>query len=321
MGPTAGMFDVAGPNAGRIASLALIFLGISVVVYLLVLAALALAMRRGWARRNERESAEEARAAERRAVRTVLIAAGATVVVLFFFVAASARTGRAIAWTQQTPTPITVEVTGHQWWWEFRYRDTVPSRWLSTSNELHIPVGRPVRVILRSNDVIHSFWIPSLHGKQDMIPGHQNTTWLQADRPGVWRAQCAEFCGHQHAKMAFDVVAEPQAQFDRWYEQQLAAAAEPTDSSARRGREVFLQNACLMCHTIAGTPAGSRVGPDLTHLASRPSIGAGTLPHTRGHLAGWIVDPQRIKPGVRMPPNQLSPDDLNALLDYLQSLK
>jgi cytochrome c oxidase subunit 2 len=169
--------------------------------------------------------------------------------------------------------------------------------------------------------VIHSFWIRELHGKQDMIPGRQNSTWLRADRPGVWKAQCAEFCGHQHAKMLFDVIAEPPERFRQWYVSQLASAQEPTDSSARRGRDVFMRGACILCHAINGTPAGSRVGPDLTHLASRPSIAAGTLPNTRGHLAGWIVDPQRIKPGARMPANQLSSADLSALLDYLQSLR
>jgi len=233
----------------------------------------------------------------------------------------TARTGRAIAWPIGAREPLTIEVTGHQWWWEFRYRDSLPSNWLSTSNELHIPVGRPVRVILLSNDVIHSFWVPELHGKQDAIPGHRNTVWLQADRAGVWKARCAEFCGYQHAKMAFDVVAESPARFNQWYVSQLASAQPPTDTSAKHGEDVFMQRTCIMCHTISGTQAGSRVGPELSHIATRPSIAAGSLPNTRENLARWILDPQLIKPGVHMPPNKLSPGDMNALVNYLETLK
>jgi cytochrome c oxidase subunit 2 len=315
------VLDAQGPQAMRIASLAWFIVITSAIVYVLVMAALAVAVRRGRRRRERGELADQGAPTERRLTRIIVVAAAASAALLFVYVVASARTGRAISWPPTDPQPLTVEVTGHQWWWEFRYRDTVASNWLSTSNELHIPVGRPVQLVLRASDVIHSFWVPELHGKHDLIPGRDNATWIQADRPGTWKARCAEYCGHQHAKMQFDVVAEPPEQFARWYASQLAAAREPTDSSARRGRDVFMQGSCIMCHTIAGTPAGSRVGPDLTHLASRPSLAAGTLPNTRGHLAGWIVDPQRIKPGVRMPPNQLSSADLNALLDYLGTLR
>jgi cytochrome c oxidase subunit 2 len=177
-------------------------------------------------------------------------------------------------------------------------------------------------VYAKSTDVIHSFWVPNLHGKKDMIPGYTNDTWIQADSAGVYRGQCGEYCGYQHAHMALIVTAEPEAAFERWYANQLAPAAPPSDSSVKRGHDVFVSNSCMMCHAISGEPlAGSNVGPDLTHFASRPTIAAGTLPNTRGHLAGWIVDPQRIKPGAQMPPNSLSPADLNALLDYLRSLK
>jgi cytochrome c oxidase subunit 2 len=315
------MFDTAGTQAERIARLAWFIIATSAVTYVIVIAALALAMRRARVRRGRGELADTAPDTEHRLARIIAIATGVTALTLLVFVTATARTGRAIAWPIEAQQPLTVEVTGHQWWWQFRYRDTVASNWLTTSNELHIPVGRPVRVILLSNDVIHSFWIPELHGKQDAIPGHRNTTWIRADRPGVWKARCAEFCGYQHAKMAFDVVAESPAKFNQWYVRQLASAAPPTDSSARRGHDVFMERACIMCHAIAGTPAGSGVGPDLTHLASRPSIAAGSLPNTRGNLAGWILNPQALKPGVRMPPNPLSGPDLTALLDYLESLK
>ena len=315
------IFDTAGTQAERIATLAWFIIAVSGLTYLLVLAATAIAMRRARARRTSEELADTSPETERRLARTVGIATGATTVILLIFVAATARTGRAIAWPIGSEQPLTVEVTGHQWWWQFRYRDTVPSNWLTTSNELHIPVGRPVRVILLSNDVIHSFWVPELHGKQDLIPGHRNTTWLRADRPGVWKARCAEFCGMQHAKMAFDVVAESPARFNQWYLSQLASAQTPSDSSAMHGQSVFMQRTCIMCHSISGTPAGSGVGPELTHIASRPSIAAGSLPNTRENLGRWILNPQLIKPGVRMPPNPLSPDDMNALLDYLETLK
>ena len=317
------LLDAQGPQSGRIASLMWAIIIVSAIVYVIVMGMLAFAIRRGRQRAAAGELADQQPATERRLTRAIVAATAASAALLLIYIVASATTGRAIAWPRfgLAAPVLTVEVIGHQWWWEFRYQDSVSSRSLTTSNELHIPVGRPVQLVLESSDVIHSFWIPELHGKQDMIPGRQNSTWLEANRPGVWKAQCAEYCGHQHAKMLFDVVAEPPERFERWYTSQLASAQEPMDSSSRRGRDVFMQGSCIMCHTINGTPAGSRVGPDLTHLASRPSIAAGTLPNTRGHLAGWIVDPQRIKPGARMPANQLSAADLTALLDYLQTLR
>src|SRR5581483_5301132 len=160
---------------------------------------------------------------------------------------------------------------------------------------------------LSSSDVIHSLWVPSLAGKKDLIPGHRTSLWLQADTPGVYRGQCAEFCGVQHAKMALLVIAEPPERYRTWL--------------ARRGLAVFLGSSCVLCHAIAGTPAASRMGPDLTHLASRRTLAAGSLPNRRGALAGWIADPQRIKPGSRMPPNPLGPGDLRALLAYLEGLR
>ena len=321
MSGAGSIFDTAGSQAERIARLAWFIIAVSAVTYVLVLAITGIAVRRARARAARGELADHQPETERRIARSVTIATIATTLLLLVYVTATALTGRAIAWPTDSERPLTIEVTGHQWWWEFRYRDSVPSNWLSTSNELHVPVGRPVQVILQSNDVIHSFWVKELHGKQDLIPGHKNTTWLRADRPGVWKARCAEFCGYQHAKMLFDVVAETPAQFNRWYVQQLASAREPTDSSALRGREVFTQRSCVMCHTISGTQAGSRVGPELTHIATRPSIAAGVLPNTRQNLGRWIMNPQLIKPGVRMPPNPLSPADMNALLDYLETLK
>jgi cytochrome c oxidase subunit II len=251
---------------------------------------------------------------------TVIVATAATTIILFVFLVLDLSVGRAIT-RNPGPEALQVRVTGHQWWWEVQYRDSLPQNWATTANEIHVPVGRPVVFELRSTDVIHSLWPPNLNGKRDLIPGNENSIWFQAESAGVYRGQCAEFCGHQHAKMGFLVIAEPQDSFRTWLAAQRDTAMTPTDSIALRGQEVFLSSSCVMCHTIAGTPAGSRIGPDLTHLASRRTIAAGTLPNTRGNLADWIVNPQAIKPGVRMPATSLDSDDLQALLTYLESLK
>jgi cytochrome c oxidase subunit 2 len=252
--------------------------------------------------------------------RGVTWALAATVVTLLVFFGYDLSIGRTLS-AQPGAHPLTIEVTGHQWWWEVQYADTSAHGRFTTANEIHVPIGRPVLFLLSASDVIHSIWVPNLGGKKDLIPGYTQSVWFQADTPGVYRGQCAEFCGLQHAKMAMFVIADPPAQYDRWASQQRETASTPTDSVQRRGREVFMTTTCAMCHAIEGTEAGSHNGPDLTHLASRRTIAAGTLPNTRGHLAGWIVDPQGIKPGVRMPPNTLTPNDLDALLTYLQSLK
>jgi cytochrome c oxidase subunit II len=216
---------------------------------------------------------------------------------------------------------VVIQVTAHQWWWEIVYDDNEPSRVFRTANEIHVPVGRPVVLKLKSDDVIHSFWVPNLHGKKDLVPGHEWTLTFRADEPGVYRGQCAEFCGHQHAKMAFFVVAQEPAEYEKWAEAQRQPAKEPSNDAQKRGQEVFLSSPCIMCHTIEGTLAQARMAPDLTHLASRSTIAAGALPNTRGNLGGWVLDPHSSKPGVAMPPTALSAADLQALLAYLESLQ
>ncbi|HYC53077.1 MAG TPA: c-type cytochrome, partial [Gemmatimonadaceae bacterium] len=193
--------------------------------------------------------------------------------------------------------------------------------WVTDANEIHVPTGQPVLIELASNDVIHSLWVPSLGGKKDLIPRYKDTLWFQADTPGVYRGQCAEFCGHQHAKMGVEVIAHPPAEFQQWLARNRLPAPHPTDTVTQRGQEVFLAGSCVLCHAITGTRATSHAGPDLTHLASRRRIAAGTLPNSRGNLAAWILDPQSIKPGANMPSNPLSPSDLEALLAYLETLK
>jgi cytochrome c oxidase subunit 2 len=217
--------------------------------------------------------------------------------------------------------PITIQITGHQWWWEVIYPSPQADQTVTTANEIHVPVGKPVVILTNSYDVIHSFWPPNVNGKRDLLPGYSSAMWFQIDQAGVYHGQCAEFCGLQHAHMGFSIIAEPDNVFEAWKAQQLKPAPEPTQADAKHGREVFLTHACLMCHTIRGTDAGSRVGPDLTHLAGRAMIAAETLPNTRGALAGWIVDPQRIKPGNKMTPNPLAPDDLQDLITYLGTLQ
>ena len=243
-----------------------------------------------------------------------------TLVIIVVFLFADFRLGRAIA-TVPDRTPLRVNVIGHQWWWEFQYPDSVPSNWITTANELHIPVGRPVLLNMSAPDVIHSFWVPNLSGKKDLIPGHATETWIEADSAGVYRGQCAEFCGLQHAKMAMLVIAEPEAKFEQWVLASRASAAEPGDSTAAAGKQVFLTAGCAVCHAIGGTAAAATAGPNLTHFGSRRSIAAASLPNTRGNLGGWILDPQRIKPGAMMPPNGLDPGQLDAILAYLEGLK
>lgn len=212
---------------------------------------------------------------------------------------------------------LRVQLIGHQWWWEVRY----PDEGLVTANEVHIPVGTPVLFELTSADVIHSFWAPQLQAKMDLLPGQTNTTWLTADQPGSYRVQCAEYCGLQHAHMGLMIVAEPQQQYTAWVQGQREAAPRPTDPVLKQGEQIFLGSACVYCHTIRGTVATGQIGPDLTHIATRQTIGAGILPNNIGNLSGWIVNSQTIKPGNQMPPMYLNGDDLNALVAYLQSLK
>lgn len=211
---------------------------------------------------------------------------------------------------------VTIEVTGHRWWWEVRY----PEEDVVTANEIHIPVGQPVQLQLASADVIHSFWVPQLHGKIDMVPGEVNSLRLQADDAGEYRGICAEFCGAQHARMQFILVASTPEDFEAWLASQRQPAPEPESEVIRRGQQVFLGSACVYCHTIRGTNASGEVGPDLTHLGNRRTLAAGTLPNTRGNLAGWILGPQHIKPGNLMPPTHLPSEDLIPLLEYLDTL-
>lgn len=225
----------------------------------------------------------------------------------------------AVSTAPSTPR-VNIHVVGHQWWWEVRYDSNEAARVFTTANEIHIPTGQPVGVTLSSVDVIHSFWVPELSGKTDLIPGQQNQTWIEADRPGTYRGQCGEYCGLQHAHMALSVVAEPAEQFEAWWAAQLQGPQTPQSPIIARGQSNFVVY-CGICHTVRGTMAGGRLGPDLSHLMSRSTIAAGTVPNTPGYLSGWIADPQHIKPGNLMPILELSGPQLAAIREYLQTLK
>ncbi|HYK41579.1 MAG TPA: cytochrome c oxidase subunit II [Thermoanaerobaculia bacterium] len=303
--------DPAGREASRIAGLWWFLFWTCTAVFVVVTAALLVAL----FRRRTAQSADPKRG------RALIVGAvGATAAILLLFLIVSVSAGRAVA-EPAGPNVLRVQVTGHQWWWEIHYPGTPDNRDVVTANEIHVPVGRPVLLELTSADVIHSFWAPNFHGKKDLIPGLKNTHLFRAERPGVFRGQCAEFCGLEHAKMAFTIVADPPEKFDRWYESQLLPAAEPATPSETHGRDVFLSSPCMFCHSIKGTPAFGMEAPDLTHVASRHTLAAGTVPNNRGNLAGWIADPQSMKPGNHMPPMAMPGDDLLALTDYLESLK
>jgi cytochrome c oxidase subunit 2 len=216
---------------------------------------------------------------------------------------------------------LTLKIIGHQWWWEVRYESASPHQSFVTANEIRIPTGKPVKVELESADVIHSFWVPALTGKMDLITGQKNELQFTAKNAGVYRGQCAEFCGLQHAHMAFAVIALPPDEFGRWRDRQNQSAQSPADQLGRQGEALFRARGCALCHNISGTPAGGQLGPDLTHVGSRTTIAAGTLPNTPATLGAWISDPQHIKPGNLMPKMPLQSDELIAILHYLEQLR
>jgi cytochrome c oxidase subunit 2 len=216
---------------------------------------------------------------------------------------------------------LQLNVTANQWWWDIQYEPKQASNMIHTANEIHLPVNVPAEITLQSNDVIHSFWIPSLAGKQDLIPGRVTDIQLLPRTIGVYRGQCAEFCGTQHAHMALDVIVESKPDFDRWVAAQGRPAPPPATPLQLAGYRYVVTRECSSCHNINGTPAGGQVAPDLTHFASRRSIAAGTLPMTTGNIYGWVADPQSQKPGNRMPTIGLSPDELHSVVAYLETLK
>jgi cytochrome c oxidase subunit II len=319
------VLETAGPLSTAIAELFWLFVIISAAVYAVVIGFLVYALRRRHAapaavpQDGDAPAPPAAPADTRKAIWAIGIGVGATSMILVVLAVSDFLVGRALAATPADP--LRVRITAHQWWWEIEYVDPQPMRRVRTANELHIPVGRPVLLEMTADDVIHSFWVPSLQGKKDLLPGYVTTLTLIASRAGLYGGQCAEFCGFQHANMAIDVVAHDAQEFSGWYEAQLAPAAQPATPEARRGRDVFMTSTCVMCHNILGTDASAIAGPDLTHVASRRRLAAGTLPNEPTKLAAWIRNPQAFKPGTRMPATALAGEDLAALSAYLSSLR
>ena len=315
--------DAAGIQADRLESLWWTFFAVTAVVYVVVMILLIIAwIKTRKVNEEERPDVVPDPGRERRAKTVVSGALVITVITLFVLMVTSFRAGRAINSLSETPPDLSIKVTGHQWWWEIQYSDDVtPANNVTTANELHVPVGRTVKIMLQSNDVIHSLWMPNFHGKKDLIPIYPTTFYFNAEKPGNYWGQCAEFCGYQHAKMRLVITAESPEDFQKWIDAGRQTPPIPTDTVRKRGEEIFTTSVCAQCHTIQGTGAGGRVGPDLTHIASRPYIGAGAMVNTSDNLANWILDPQKIKPGIKMPQSQFSDEDLNALVTYLESLK
>lgn len=316
--------DPVGPQSARIDTLWWSFFWLLGAIFLVVMIFTLLTLTRRHRGFQQEPLEGRHKASEETESRLRRVVAGATItsiVILLVLIVASSLTGKANSELQNRKNPLTIEVTGAQWWWQIRYQMGDPTRTVTTANEMHIPIGRPVQIRGASNDVIHSFWVPNLNGKRDLIPSRITTEWIEADHPGAYRGQCAEFCGLQHAHMAIWVIAESQDKFDAWLKTQLQPAAEPQTPGQIKGRQVFMNHACIYCHQIQGTSAAGQSGPDLTHFGSRRGIAANTLPNTMGNLAGWILDPQTIKPGNHMATIEVSSTDLQPLVEYLESLK
>jgi len=319
--PMQDVLQPAGPQAGHIHALWLLMLGVCSIVLIAITVAMLLAVRR--ASRGDESTPGDAAALSRdehRIHRAVGISVCLSIAGLLLLFGASVITDRALA---QLPLNdgVHIRLVGHQWWWEATYDDPQAANIFSTANELHVPVGRPVVLTLDADDVIHSFWVPNLHGKKDLIPGRTATFAFRADTPGTYRGQCAEYCGYQHANMALLVIAEPSDRYEQWVTRSRASAPQPADETTKRGQQVFMQSTCAMCHAITGTNANAKRAPDLTRVASRETLAAGAIRNNPTALTAWIADPQAIKPGAHMPANALAPSDMEALVAYLETLK
>jgi cytochrome c oxidase subunit 2 len=308
------MFSTDSDAAARVTRLTWFMVGLSVVVFSIVMIAMGMAVRR-----NRQGSATDVDLS-RPGVRPILIGGivlPALVLTTIFFVAETA-----LRRVPVTPPTLTINVTGHQWWWELEYALPALSDRFRAANEIHIPVNQPVRLLLTSSDVIHSFWVPRLQGKIDVIPGDTNELRLMATVPGTYTGTCAEFCGVQHARMGITVVVDDSANFAGWLSNQLADGRAPTDSLTAHGQSLFVSGACALCHTVRGTPAQAQIAPDLTHVGSRRTIAAGTLPTNAGSLEAWIANAQGVKHGAQMPRlAEITGPHLRAIATYVAALK
>jgi cytochrome c oxidase subunit 2 len=290
------------------------FLAIAVAVTLIIAIMIALAIRSS-VRRARREP-NDAVTRETNGLLFIYWGVGISMPVLVAMAVWNFVATRAVA-QPSGGAALTVEISGHRWWWEIRYRDAdTPDHVVTTANQLVIPTGVPIRIDLTSGDVIHDFWVPKLGPKMDMIPGRTNVTWLEARDAGTYRGQCAEYCGLEHARMALAVTAVSPADFARWMDQQRMPVADGNS----RGQQIFLAS-CATCHAVRGTGAAGIYGPDLTHFASRPEIAAGVLPNTDAGRDKWLSDTQTVKPGALMPQVELDDADRHAVVRYLGGLR
>jgi cytochrome c oxidase subunit 2 len=305
-----------GVPASDIHWLLLIFSVVAAIIWTAVMLALLYALIR---RKELRLDPLDVSPRRERSIGQIILTLAVATVVIVLALSIVSYLGQRTVFAKAANAPV-VRVIGHQWWWEVKYEGP-PDQSFTTANEIRVPVGEPVTVKLETRDVIHSFWVPNLAGKMDQINGQENEIQFTATKEGVYRGQCAEFCGLQHAHMGFDVVALSRADYDQWRAAQLKSAQVSSDPQIQSGELIFRGRGCALCHTISGTQAGGRLGPDLTHLASRTSVASSTLPMTPGNLAGWISDPQHIKPGNLMPAVPLDGRELSALVHFLWSLK
>lgn len=319
--PQQDVLAPAGIQSAHILHLWNLTLVVCGVVFALVLLALLAAVVRQRSRgRDDPPDLSALTSPERRTRHIVTAASAASVLVLVGLIVADVLTDRALSMLP-VENPVRIELTGAQWWWQAVYPSADGRPGFATANELHVPVGRAVIISLKATDVIHSFWVPSLHGKKDMLPGIDSTIEFRADKDGIYRGQCAQFCGAEHALMAMLVVAEPAERYARWVAQQARPAMPTDDPVALHGLQTFEQSACAGCHTVRGTSASGSMGPDLTHLMSRQTIGAGLLANTPPNLAAWVANPGALKPGTTMPAVPLSAEDRQAVVKWLVTLR
>ena len=308
------VLDPHSPEARRIAGLFWLMLALATVVYFVVVGLVLLALRR---RGDSSEpGAPDSTAEGRRRTNWFIVIGGLAVPILVLSVVATATVGATRA-LQEKSGVIHIEVDAQQFWWRLTY----PDDHVVSANEIHIPVGQPVELTLTSDNVIHSFWVPQLHGKKDTIPGQPNRLTFTAQAAGEYRGQCAEFCGIGHALMAILVIAQPEAEYRQWLADNAAAPAAPTDPEAIKGQRLFENGSCAGCHAVAGTAATATFGPDLSHFGSRQTIAALTLPNDPDHLARWLAHTQDVKPGARMPDIDLTAAEIQQLVAYLESTR
>ena len=319
-GGSQNMLAPGGPAARRLADVGwfvlIVFSVVSVVMWLLIL----------WLALRRRGTLAEHAAWDASGDTRWITIGGFTIPVIIlavtFVLTLQTMTAFPMGDNEMHAPPPMLRVIGHQWWWELQYVIGGETKRVVTANEIHIPAGRPVDIELQTADVIHSFWVPELHGKVDLVPDKVNRIRLQADHPQTFRGECAEFCGTQHANMILLVQADAPADFDRWLANQRADAVPPATPESTRGEALFLSRACILCHTIRGTAAHGSVGPDLTHLASRRRIAGNAFENNTGNLAGWITHAQALKPTAKMPNlSVFSGEELRDVVTYLQTLQ